>query len=116
MSDELPKGWALDDDGAVCRDQALGVECFPAPHMQRLRIYNHRPPYGHVDIPLAVLRALVPAADVPTPEERAVLKAVEQIPGTWLSMAIDSSQVTRGLAPMAAAELARRAAKEAKGG
>lgn len=49
-----------------------------------------------------------------TPEERAVLEASNLVPATWLEMAVGSSQITRGLAPLAAAELARRAAKEAK--
>lgn len=43
---------------------------------------------------------------------RPVLKAAELIPDTWLEMAVGSSQITRGLAPLAAAELARRAEKE----
>lgn len=51
------------------------------------------------------------AAEVPTAEDRAVLEAVESIPVTWLEMAVNASQITRGLAPLAAAILARRTAK-----
>lgn len=54
--------------------------------------------------------------DAVTPEERAVLEAMKLVPVTWLEMAVGSSQITRGLAPLAAAELACRAAKGAKGG
>lgn len=40
-----------------------------------------------------------------------VLEAVKLVPDTWLEMAVGSSQITRGLAPLAAAELARRGEK-----
>jgi hypothetical protein len=49
--------------------------------------------------------------DICTAAERKVLDAVALVPVTWLEMAVGSSQITRGLAPMAAAELARRRAK-----
>jgi hypothetical protein len=43
--------------------------------------------------------------------ERAVLALSGEIPESWLRMVVNSSQITRGLAPFAAAELARRAVK-----
>jgi hypothetical protein len=54
--------------------------------------------------------ALVPIADVPTPEERAVLMRVREMCDAWQ----DGERVDSEL--VLVAELARRAAKEAKGG
>lgn len=55
------------------------------------------------------LRRLNPR--VCTDAERRVLEACETIPDSWLRHAVSASQITRGLAPMAAAELARRESK-----
>lgn len=43
---------------------------------------------------------------------RPVLAALALVPGGWLEMAAGASQITRGLAPLAAAELARRAGQK----
>ena len=73
--------------------------------------HDRLPEQGH-QFEVALLRqAQWLAADVPTSEERDVLEAMKLVPVTWLEMAVGSSQITRGLAPLAAAELARRAAK-----
>lgn len=93
----------------------------PAPHMQLLRIYNHAKPYGHVDLPLSVLRtllatqglAIVPAAEVTAPAERKVLEAMAAVPDIQIDMTLDlrdelSIQETR----VWEAELARRAEKK----
>lgn len=52
--------------------------------------------------------ALVPP---PSPEDSAVLAATDKVPESWLRSCVDASQVTRGLAPLAAAILDLRAAK-----
>lgn len=46
-----------------------------------------------------------------TDADMRVLEAIEAVPETWLKMAVGSSQITRGLAALAAAELARREEK-----
>lgn len=62
--------------------------------------------------------ALVPAADVPTPEERAVLEACRElhiVAPLGMSTAYVPPQSMAGLGRLLHAELARRAAKERKG-
>lgn len=60
-------------------------------------------------MPADLLRSLGDQGlSVCTAAERKVLEAMSLVPTTWCEMAVGSSQITRGLAPLAAAELARR--------
>lgn len=101
---EIPSGWEVIESpgvGVAFRRAGSG--------------YRHITLEVMRDLAATVGLALVPAADVPTPEERAVLEACKALD---LSEAkLDEDGLTAGeVETIVDAELARRAAKEAKGG
>ena len=83
-------------------------------HLSEWATANERADAAERDLRIAKQAfALVPP---PTPEDSAVLAATDKVPESWLRSCVDASQLTRGLAPLAAAILDLRQARRAQRG